>query len=105
MNDQASGRDTEKAPKDYPPMTVLPVEGEPGCFYVLGERGWWYWLKLEDESEPACCECEDHLFRGRDCKHIKQARAFRAAGGVEQGKAEVDEWSRMTEDERKAVFA
>lgn len=105
MNEQASTRVTESQPEDYPPGTVLPVEGDETEFYVLGSRGWWYFVTTGSESQPPSCECEDHTFRRRECLHIVKARAFRDLGGADGVQEEVDGWKELSEAERRAVFA
>jgi len=102
MNDQATANDTGN---DYPPMTVLPIADDPTRVYVLGHSGSWLEVRFATDSQPAACECEDHVFRRRACKHIRRAEAFRDLGGVEQAREEISEWAQMTEAERREVFA
>lgn len=78
-------------------MTVLPVEGQPGCFYVLGEHEWWYFVDLGSESRPASCECP-HRSKGRAwCKHLKVAKAAHELGVTERAEQEIAEWQRQRE--------
>lgn len=97
--------DTSKSRKEQPPMTVQAIADDPTRVYVLGERGWWYEIRFACESQPASCECEDYLFRGHPCKHIRQAEAFRDLGGIDSAQGEVDQWKQLSEAEKRAVFA
>ena len=105
MNDQASGRDTEKAPEDCPPMTVLPVADDPTRFYCLGNSGWWYEVRIAADAKEWACECPHRKFRGAVCHHITAVAEFTAAGLLGKAGEEIDTWQQMSESERKSVFA
>lgn len=69
---------TNTPPPDYPPLTVLPVLGDPTRFYVKGSvkgGGWWYECKLASESQDPSCECDGWHWR-LDCSHMKAVREY-----------------------------
>lgn len=47
-----------------------------GKFYASSPKQGWYVVDLGDERFPASCECADHRFRGRECKHLARVRAL-----------------------------
>jgi hypothetical protein len=56
---------------------VTPVEHEPGRYWVPSSRPDHepHLVDMDDNGRPGC-SCEDAMARNRECRHIREVRAF-----------------------------
>lgn len=60
-------------------MSRLSVEQTgPGQFYVTGGKEP-HWVNLSHMDVPMC-DCGDHLWRDRLCKHVRACQGFDSTG-------------------------